>query len=182
MLDRSEVGKRGYLNEEFRLFHLKDSRAQKLDYHYHEFNKILLLVSGSGSYVVVVGGVNVDIGGKSHSPLVSSDSNPGTVRVSLGGVGRNIAHNLSLMGTDVRLLTAYGDDVHGQRIAASCSSAVQSLCSMMATTPPSCSCRPAMIFSKVDLPQPLGPTMDARSPSCRSKESPLSTWCSPKCL
>ena len=75
----------------------------------------------SGSYVVVVGGVNVDIGGKSHGPLVSSDSNPGTVQVSLGGVGRNIAHNLSLMGTDVRLLTAYGDDVHGQRIAASCS-------------------------------------------------------------
>lgn len=75
----------------------------------------------SGSYVVVVGGVNVDIGGKSHAPLVSSDSNPGTVRVSLGGVGRNIAHNLSLLGTDVRLLTAYGDDVHGQKIAASCS-------------------------------------------------------------
>lgn len=75
----------------------------------------------SGSYVVVVGGVNVDIGGKSHAPLVSSDSNPGSVRISLGGVGRNIAHNLSLMGTDVRLLTAYGDDVHGQRVAASCS-------------------------------------------------------------
>ena len=75
----------------------------------------------SGSYVVVVGGVNVDIGGQAHGPLVSADSNPGTVRVSLGGVGRNIAHNLSLMGTDVRLLTAYGDDVHGQRIAASCS-------------------------------------------------------------
>ena len=75
----------------------------------------------SGSYVVVVGGVNVDIGGKSYAPLVSSDSNPGTVQTSLGGVGRNIAHNLSLMGTDVRLLTAYGDDVHGQKIAASCS-------------------------------------------------------------
>ncbi len=75
----------------------------------------------SGSYAVVVGGVNVDIGGKSFSPLVSADSNPGTVQVSLGGVGRNIAHNLSLMGIDVRLLTAYGDDAHGQKIAASCS-------------------------------------------------------------
>lgn len=75
----------------------------------------------SGSYAVVVGGVNVDIGGKSFVPLVPADSNPGTVSVSLGGVGRNIAHNLSLMGTDVRMLTAYGDDVHGQRIAASCS-------------------------------------------------------------
>lgn len=75
----------------------------------------------SGSYAVVVGGVNVDIGGKSFAPLVAADSNPGTVNISLGGVGRNIAHNLSLMGTDVRMLTAYGDDVHGQRVAASCS-------------------------------------------------------------
>ena len=75
----------------------------------------------SGSYAVVVGGVNVDIGGKSYAPLVPEDSNPGTVKISLGGVGRNIAHNLSLLGVDVRLLTAFGDDVHGQRIAASCS-------------------------------------------------------------
>jgi pseudouridine kinase len=75
----------------------------------------------SGSYAVVVGGVNVDIGGKSFEPLVASDSNPGSVTVSLGGVGRNIAHNLSLMGADVRLLTAYGEDTHGQTVAASCS-------------------------------------------------------------
>ena len=75
----------------------------------------------SGTYAVVVGGVNVDIGGRSAAPLVASDSNPGTVTVSLGGVGRNIAHNLSLLGADVRMLTAYGDDLHGQRIAASCS-------------------------------------------------------------
>ena len=46
MLDRSEVGKRGYLNEGFRLFHLKDSRAPKLDYHYHEFDKLILLLGG----------------------------------------------------------------------------------------------------------------------------------------
>ena len=52
MLDRSEVGKRGYLNENFRLFHLKDSRAQKLDYHYHEFDKIILLLGGKVTYVV----------------------------------------------------------------------------------------------------------------------------------
>ena len=52
MLDRSEVGKRGYLNEDFRLFHLKDSRAQKLDYHYHEFDKHILVLGGKVSYVV----------------------------------------------------------------------------------------------------------------------------------
>ena len=75
----------------------------------------------TGSYVVVVGGVNVDIGGMSFAPLVSADSNPGRVTTSLGGVGRNIAHNLCLMGADVRMLTAYGDDVNGERVAASCS-------------------------------------------------------------
>ena len=53
----------------------------------------------TGSYAVVVGGVNVDIGGIAFSPLVAADSNPGTVKISLGGVGRNIAHNLSLLGT-----------------------------------------------------------------------------------
>ena len=76
----------------------------------------------SGSYAVVVGGVNVDIGGRSFAPLIASDSNPGTVSLSLGGVGRNIAHNLSLLGADVRLLAAYGDDLHGQQVVSSCAS------------------------------------------------------------
>ena len=75
----------------------------------------------SGSYAVVVGGVNMDIGGRSFASLVAEDSNPGAINMSLGGVGRNIAHNLSLMGTDVQLLTAFGEDIYGQSIAASCS-------------------------------------------------------------
>ncbi len=73
-----------------------------------------------GSYCVVVGGANVDIGGYSASALVEKDSNPGQVRYSLGGVGRNIAHNMRLLDLPVRLLTAYGDDVNGHRLAASC--------------------------------------------------------------
>lgn len=77
----------------------------------------------TGSYAVVVGGANVDIGGRSRSPLVPEDSNPGCVSMSLGGVGRNIAHNLSLMGADVRMLTAYGDDLYGQRLSLACSEA-----------------------------------------------------------
>ncbi len=74
----------------------------------------------SGSYAVVIGGVNIDIGGRSFKPLVSGDSNPGKVLTALGGVGRNIAHNMRLLGMDVRMLTAFGDDIYGQRIAASC--------------------------------------------------------------
>ena len=71
-------------------------------------------------YAVVVGGVNMDIGGHSRRSLIARDSNPGQVRMSLGGVGRNIAHNMSLLGVDVRLLTAFGDDMSAQKLAASC--------------------------------------------------------------
>jgi len=74
----------------------------------------------TGNYAVVVGGVNVDIGGRSYASLVAADSNPGKVSISLGGVGRNIAHNMTLMGVDVKMLTALGEDVYGNRIAASC--------------------------------------------------------------
>ena len=84
------------------------------------------LIAGCG-YVLpkaacaaVVGGVNVDIGGRSNAALVPKDSNPGTVRVSLGGVGRNIAHNMALLGVNTRLLTVLGEDAHARRIEDSC--------------------------------------------------------------
>ena len=72
----------------------------------------------TGNYVVVVGGANVDICGRSQEGLVPEDSNPGVVSMSIGGVGRNIAHNLGLLGADVRMLTACGDDLNGQRLCA----------------------------------------------------------------
>ena len=68
----------------------------------------------------VVGGVNIDIGGHSAAPLVAKDSNPGRVTVCPGGVGRNIAHNLCLLGVDTCLLTAMGDDLYANHIADSC--------------------------------------------------------------
>ena len=46
-----EASKRGYLREDFRLFHLKDSLAQRLDYHYHEFDKLILLLNGQVTYL-----------------------------------------------------------------------------------------------------------------------------------
>ena len=45
--------------------------------------------------VAVVGGINVDIGGTSFAPLIGADSNPGKVSTTLGGVGRNIAHDIA---------------------------------------------------------------------------------------
>lgn len=71
-------------------------------------------------YVTVVGAVNLDIGGWPGEALVPQDSNPGVVRTSLGGVGRNIAHNLALLGADSRLLTVFGDDDNGRKIIDQC--------------------------------------------------------------
>lgn len=48
----AEYEKRGYLLENFRLFHLRSEQETKVDFHYHEFCKLLMLVSGKGSYVV----------------------------------------------------------------------------------------------------------------------------------
>lgn len=44
--------KRGYLLENFRLFHLRSSGGAKTELHYHDFCKVLLLVSGGGGYFV----------------------------------------------------------------------------------------------------------------------------------
>ena len=77
-------------------------------------------MSGGELYTAVIGGVNIDIGGRPFRPLIVRDSNPGRVSISLGGVGRNIAHNMRLLGLGVRFLTAFGDDLHARRIEASC--------------------------------------------------------------
>ena len=47
-----QYAKKGYLLEDFRLFHLKDHGEAKVDYHYHEFYKLLFFLSGNGGYVV----------------------------------------------------------------------------------------------------------------------------------
>ena len=66
--------------------------------------------------IAVIGSVNMDIGGYSDGPLAAGDSNPGRVRMSVGGVGCNIARNLALLGARVRFLTALGGDVYAQSI------------------------------------------------------------------
>lgn len=60
--------------------------------------------------VLVIGAVNMDVGGRSSDKLRLADSNPGVVTTSFGGVGRNIAHNLCLLGVETSLLTVLGDD------------------------------------------------------------------------
>lgn len=67
--------------------------------------------------IVVVGASNIDICAKSSGMLRSYDSNIGEIEFAIGGVGRNIAEDLSLFGADVNLLTAIGDDSFGSVIA-----------------------------------------------------------------
>jgi len=67
-------------------------------------------------YVCVIGGSNIDIEGYPRKQLLPGDSNPGIVRTSLGGVGRNIAENLTRLGIPTTFLSVVGDDVPGQRI------------------------------------------------------------------
>ncbi|MPM38292.1 HTH-type transcriptional activator RhaS [bioreactor metagenome] len=47
-----EGDKRGYLLEDFRLFRLKDTSTKTLEYHYHEFDKLILLLGGKVTYMV----------------------------------------------------------------------------------------------------------------------------------
>ena len=44
--------KRGYLNEDFRLFHLRDIGVEEMEHHYHEFDKIVVFLSGRADYII----------------------------------------------------------------------------------------------------------------------------------
>lgn len=67
--------------------------------------------------VVVIGGANIDLRGRPTGEVLERHtSNPGKINVGLGGVGRNIAHNLALLNVPVTLLSAVGDDGEGIRI------------------------------------------------------------------
>ena len=67
-------------------------------------------------YILVVGGANIDIQGFPHVDFNFYDSNPGEIKISNGGVGRNVAENLAKMDVNVKLLTVLGDDQYGQKI------------------------------------------------------------------
>ncbi len=44
--------KSGYLRQNFKLFHLKDQTEKTFDFHYHDFDKIIIFLSGKVTYVV----------------------------------------------------------------------------------------------------------------------------------
>ncbi len=65
-------------------------------------------------YLTVIGGVNMDISAALTAPFVPADSVPGQVTLGCGGVARNIAHNLRLMGHEVKFVSAFGGEIFGE--------------------------------------------------------------------
>ena len=74
-------------------------------------------------HISVIGGMNIDIKGIADSGSAESDSHPGTIHFSAGGVGRNIAENLSMLGINVKLFGCVGDDDFGKILLSKTNSA-----------------------------------------------------------
>ena len=49
-MNQPNYEQRGYLREEFRLFHLRGAMEETVDWHYHTFHKIIVFLAGSASY------------------------------------------------------------------------------------------------------------------------------------
>ena len=50
--DMEHYEKKGYLSSDFRLFHLTDRSIPNIKYHYHEFDKITILIKGNVHYTI----------------------------------------------------------------------------------------------------------------------------------
>lgn len=46
------IDKKGYLNTDYMFFHLNDRTGEEHAFHYHEFDKIVILLSGKVTYVI----------------------------------------------------------------------------------------------------------------------------------
>jgi AraC-like DNA-binding protein/mannose-6-phosphate isomerase-like protein (cupin superfamily) len=49
-MEREQVVKRGYLEDDFKFFHLKDKKNIQFEHHYHDFNKIIIFILGDVVY------------------------------------------------------------------------------------------------------------------------------------
>ena len=64
----------------------------------------------------IVGGATIDICGKSLNKLVLRDSNIADIRLSIGGVGRNIASGLAALKQEIQFVTCFAEDEFAQLI------------------------------------------------------------------
>ena len=70
--------------------------------------------------VYVIGTVNMDITGTPEEKLQGGGASPGSITLSPGGTGLNIAENLCLLGRKVSLVTITGDDEYAEIIRHQC--------------------------------------------------------------
>lgn len=71
-------------------------------------------MEGNNSYILVFGASVVDIFGFTYNSYKSHDSNPGRVKMSFGGVSRNIAENMARVGVNTKFISILGDDETGR--------------------------------------------------------------------
>lgn len=76
----------------------------------------MIKIKDRAAYALVIGGTNIDILGIPKENLIYHDSNIGNVKISLGGVARNIGENLSRLGVETHLVSIIGDDPYGDLI------------------------------------------------------------------
>jgi pseudouridine kinase len=72
--------------------------------------------------IIVIGGANIDIIGRSLNDLVLHDSNMGLIHMSFGGVGRNIAENAARLDQEVYLVSIFSQDSLGDMLMKRCQS------------------------------------------------------------
>lgn len=70
--------------------------------------------------ITVIGEANIDIAVKRHGDFLQGGCTPAEIRFHYGGVARNIAHNLSLLGQKVRLMSVFGGDDFATRMMIDC--------------------------------------------------------------
>ena len=51
-MDKKQYEKRGYLEEDYKIFYLEDLVAKEIEYHYHDFDKILVFFKGNIEYTI----------------------------------------------------------------------------------------------------------------------------------
>ena len=52
MNEERSISRAGYLRESYHYFHLRDTAGQERDFHFHEFDKVVLLLAGRVDYLV----------------------------------------------------------------------------------------------------------------------------------
>lgn len=80
-MEQQTYERRGYLREDFRLFHLTGAMDEPVDWHYHTFHKIILFLSDKASYGIEGKSYALEAGdlvlvpsGCIHRPQVSPDT------------------------------------------------------------------------------------------------------------